>query len=88
MNYNINCTIILLFDYVSYYCMTGGHSRGVGFCRMETREICEKIIHSLNKKSLPASQEPLLIKFADSGNKKKRDFRNQHLMGYDNGMHG
>ena len=55
---------------------------------METREMCEKIIHSLNKKSLPASQEPLLIKFADSGNKKKRDFRNQHLMGYDNGMHG
>jgi len=65
-----------------------GHSRGVGFCRMETREMCEKIIHSMNKKSLPASQEPLLIKFADSGNKKKRDFRNQQMMGYDNGMHG
>jgi len=52
--------------------------------------MCEKIIHSLNKKVLPASQEPLLIKFADSGNKKKRDIRNQHMMGgYDGGMqHG
>ena len=66
-----------------------GQSRRVGFCRMETREMCEKIIHSLNKKMLPASSEPLLIKFADSGNKKKKDFRNQQMMGYDNSMqHG
>lgn len=56
---------------------------------METREMCDKIIYSLNKKVLPGGQEPLLIKFADSGNKKKRDYRNQHMMGYDSGMqHG
>ena len=60
-----------------------GKSRGVGFCRMENKEVCEKIIHSLNKKMLPGSTEPLLIKFADSGNKKKREFR-QNMMGYDN----
>ncbi|XP_067932394.1 RNA-binding motif, single-stranded-interacting protein 2-like isoform X2 [Watersipora subatra] len=61
-----------------------GKSRNVGFCRMDSKEICERIIFDLNKKPLAPGQEPLLVKFADSGHRKKRDFRNQHaLMGYE-----
>ena len=57
---------------------------------MDSKDICERIIHELNKKPLPGSQEPLLVKFADSGNRRKREYRNQHaLMGYDANMqHG
>jgi len=46
-------------------------SRGVGFCRMESREKCENIIQALNGKCIPGWQEPLTVKFADGGNKKK-----------------
>ncbi|XP_059145490.1 RNA-binding motif, single-stranded-interacting protein 3-like isoform X3 [Physella acuta] len=48
-----------------------GLSRGVGFARMESKEKCDQIINAFNNKMLPGSTEPLLVKFADSGNKKK-----------------
>lgn len=69
--------------------LTVGESRGVGFCRMESREVCERIVMELNKKTIPRSKEPLLVKFADSGNKRRREFRYQHgMMAYDNMHHG
>lgn len=46
-------------------------SRGVGFARMETRDVCEKVIEVLNGKILAGSQEPLVVKFADSGNRRR-----------------
>jgi len=48
-----------------------GLSRGVGFARMENKEKCDLIINAFNNKIVPGSTEPLLVKFADSGNKKK-----------------
>src|SRR6185437_1190336 len=45
--------------------------RGVGFARMESKEKCEAIISIFNGKLLPSCKEPLLVKFADGGNKKK-----------------
>jgi len=66
-----------------------GQSRGVGFCRMESREVCERIVQELNKKTIPRSKEPLLVKFADAGNRRRRDFRHQQgMMGYDGMQHG
>ncbi|KAF2354703.1 RNA recognition motif domain [Trinorchestia longiramus] len=46
-------------------------SRGVGFARLENKEMCEKVIRMFNKKTLPSCKEPLLVKFADYGNKRK-----------------
>ncbi|GAU91999.1 hypothetical protein RvY_04151 [Ramazzottius varieornatus] len=46
-------------------------SRGVGFARMETRDVCEKVIEVLNGKILAGSSEPLVVKFADSGNRRR-----------------
>lgn len=48
-----------------------GISRGVGFCRMECKEKCEQIVNQFNGKILPGCTDPLLVKFADGGNKKK-----------------
>ncbi|XP_050501367.1 protein alan shepard isoform X3 [Diabrotica virgifera virgifera] len=53
-----------------------GISKGVGFARMESKEKCEYIIQHFNAKMLPASKEPLLVKFADGGNKKKNMYKN------------
>ncbi|KPI94424.1 Protein alan shepard [Papilio xuthus] len=50
---------------------THGHSKGVGFARMESREKCEQIIQMFNGNSIPGAKEPLLVKFADGGSKKK-----------------
>ncbi|XP_022236518.1 RNA-binding motif, single-stranded-interacting protein 1-like isoform X2 [Limulus polyphemus] len=50
-------------------------SRGVGFARMESKEKCDQIIHVFNGKFLHASKEPLLVKFADGGNKKKHQYK-------------
>lgn len=33
--------------------------------------MCEKVIRIFNKKQLPGGKDPLLVKFADYGNKKK-----------------
>ncbi|XP_015524127.1 protein alan shepard isoform X10 [Neodiprion lecontei] len=48
-----------------------GQSKGVGFARMESKEKCEQIIQIFNGKALQGAKDPLLVKFADGGNKKK-----------------
>ncbi|XP_050295189.1 protein alan shepard isoform X2 [Anthonomus grandis grandis] len=48
-----------------------GISKGVGFARMDCREKCEHIIQMFNNHILPNCKDPLLVKFADGGNKKK-----------------
>lgn len=39
--------------------------------RMESKEKCEQIISMFNSQQLQGSKEPLLVKFADGGNKKR-----------------
>ncbi|CAL4114244.1 unnamed protein product, partial [Meganyctiphanes norvegica] len=58
-------------------------SRGVGFARMESREKCETIIQIFNKKVLRGAKEPLLVKFADSGNKKRNQYKNKEQPSWD-----
>ncbi|XP_070212771.1 RNA-binding motif, single-stranded-interacting protein 2-like isoform X4 [Littorina saxatilis] len=48
-----------------------GFSRCVGFARMENKDKCGAIIDAFNNKMLTGCSEPLLVKYADSGNKKK-----------------
>ncbi|KYQ49536.1 Protein alan shepard [Trachymyrmex zeteki] len=55
---------------------TSGQSKGVGFARMESKEKCEQIIQMFNGKALTGAKDPLLVKFADGGNKKKSLFKN------------
>ncbi|XP_019872248.2 RNA-binding motif, single-stranded-interacting protein 2 isoform X2 [Aethina tumida] len=50
---------------------SSGFSKGVGFARMESKERCEQIIHAMNGSICGGGKEPLLVKFADGGNKKK-----------------
>uniref|UniRef100_A0A182SB33 Protein alan shepard n=1 Tax=Anopheles maculatus TaxID=74869 RepID=A0A182SB33_9DIPT len=50
-------------------------SKGVGFARMESRDKCEQIIQIFNGTQLPGAKEPLLVKFADGGSKKKNPFK-------------
>lgn len=38
---------------------------------MESKEKCEQIIQIFNGKALHGAKDPLLVKFADGGNKKK-----------------
>lgn len=38
---------------------------------MESKEKCEQIISMFNSQQLQGSKEPLLVKFADGGNKKR-----------------
>ncbi|XP_059048487.1 protein alan shepard isoform X4 [Achroia grisella] len=57
---------------------THGHSKGVGFARMESREKCEQIIQMFNGNAIPGAKEPLLVKFADGGNKKKALYNKQN----------
>ncbi|XP_074603775.1 RNA binding motif single stranded interacting protein alan shepard isoform X1 [Brevipalpus obovatus] len=52
--------------------------RGVGFARMESKEKCDFIIQHFNGKLLPGCKEPLLVKFADGGNKKKSQNKNDN----------
>ena len=40
-------------------------------CRMETQESCDHIIEALKGGRLPGHSEPLQVKFADSGSKRK-----------------
>lgn len=42
---------------------------------MESKEKCEQIIQMFNGKALPGAKDPLLVKFADGGNKKKSLFK-------------
>jgi hypothetical protein len=54
----------------------GSHkSRGVGFARMESKEVCDKVIEVLNGKIIAGSQEALVVKFADSGNRRRQQNR-------------
>lgn len=48
---------------------------GVGFARMESRERCEQIIQIFNGNQLQGAKDPLLVKFADGGSKKKNTFK-------------
>lgn len=41
-------------------------SRGVGFARMESHEVCERIIADFNGTTLPGAQMPLQCRFADA----------------------
>ncbi|XP_048508344.1 protein alan shepard isoform X4 [Athalia rosae] len=52
-----------------------GQSKGVGFARMESKEKCEQIIQMFNGKALQGAKDPLLVKFADGGNKKKTIYK-------------
>uniref|UniRef100_U5ESB6 Protein alan shepard n=1 Tax=Corethrella appendiculata TaxID=1370023 RepID=U5ESB6_9DIPT len=52
-----------------------GQSKGVGFARMESREKCEQIIQIFNGTQLQGAKDPLLVKFADGGSKKKNPFK-------------
>lgn len=45
---------------------------------MESRDKCEQIIKQLNGYSCEGSKEPLLVKFADGGNKKRHQNSHQH----------
>lgn len=51
------------------------YSTGVGFARMESREKCEQIIQIFNGTQLQGAKDPLLVKFADGGSKKKNNFK-------------
>lgn len=53
-------------------------NKGVGFARMESREKCEQIIQIFNGTQLPGAKDPLLVKFADGGSKKKSAFKSQN----------
>ncbi|VVC44751.1 Hypothetical protein CINCED_3A018261 [Cinara cedri] len=52
-------------------------SKGVGFARMDSKEKCEQIIQIFNGNPLPGSKDPLLVKFADSGQKKRTNYRSE-----------
>ncbi|RXG61924.1 Protein alan shepard [Armadillidium vulgare] len=60
-------------------------SKGVGFARMESPEKCELIIQKYNKKLIKGCKEPLLVKFADSGNKKRSQYKNKDQSSWDRG---
>lgn len=42
---------------------------------MESREKCEQIIQIFNGTTIPGAKDPLLVKFADGGPKKKNLFK-------------
>lgn len=42
---------------------------------MESKDKCEQIIELFNGRPVPGSKEPLLVKFADGGNKKRTPFK-------------
>jgi hypothetical protein len=62
---------------------------------MESREKCDEIISIFNGKLLSGSQQPLLVKFADGGNKNKRQHKThdqrwrdaEHLLSYEGSVH-
>lgn len=68
-----------------------GFSKGVGFARMESREICQAVIAKLCGQHMQGSAEQLLVKFADGGPKKRpqqtdkvwRDNEGGYLTAYD-----
>lgn len=67
---------------------SAGISKGVGFARMENKEKCEKIIQYFNGKTIQGCKEPLLVKFADGGNKKKIYKNNENSKMWRDGTEG
>ncbi|KAL3274545.1 hypothetical protein HHI36_015927 [Cryptolaemus montrouzieri] len=67
---------------------SAGVSKGVGFARMENKEKCEKIIQFFNGNSIQGCKEPLLVKFADGGNKKKLYKNNENAKMWRDGSEG
>lgn len=63
-----------------------GFSRCVGFARMESKDKCEQIINTFNNKMLSGCSEPLLVKFADSGNKKKSQQQKMFQIGREDAL--
>lgn len=63
LKFNSNNQVFFLFN------------QGVGFARMESREKCEQIIQTFNGMQLQGAKDPLLVKFADGGSKKKTNFK-------------
>jgi hypothetical protein len=56
------------------------YSGGMTICllfRMESKEKCEQIIQMFNGSPLAGSKEPLLVKFADGGIKKRNIYKSQ-----------
>ena len=53
---------------------------------MESRDKCQEIIDKLNGKPYKGSREPLLVKFADGGNR-KRHHNNHHHHHHNNTHH-
>lgn len=51
-------------------------SMPVMYSRMESKDKCEQIIEIFNGRPVPGSKEPLLVKFADGGNKKRTLYKN------------
>ncbi|XP_063694496.1 RNA-binding motif, single-stranded-interacting protein 2-like isoform X2 [Bolinopsis microptera] len=49
-----------------------GNSKGVGFARLESKELCEKAIKALNGKPVTQGGEPLIVKFAEAPNPNKK----------------
>lgn len=68
---NMVCDMFFLF----FLSPPADINKGVGFARMESREKCEQIIQIFNGKQLPGAKDPLLVKFADGGSKKKSVFK-------------
>ena len=46
---------------------------------METQESCDRIIEALKGGRLPGHSEPLQVKFADSGSKKKNQSKTNNI---------
>jgi hypothetical protein len=55
--------------------------------RMESREKCLEIIEKLNGKPYKGSKEPLLVKFADGGNRKRHHNAHHHNHHHHNNSH-
>ncbi|CAG0895863.1 unnamed protein product [Cyprideis torosa] len=52
---------------------TSGNSKGVGFARMESKDVCENIIQKLNNTTPTGDfQGPIMVKFADGGGRRKQ----------------
>ncbi|XP_065189376.1 RNA-binding motif, single-stranded-interacting protein 1-like isoform X2 [Sycon ciliatum] len=53
--------------------LSTGQSKGVGFCRMQTKESCERAIAKFNGQVLPSfpGTTPLHVKFADISNRRR-----------------
>ena len=47
---------------------------------METKEKCELIIQAFNGTTLSGASDPLLVKFADGGQKKRSIYRTDNRM--------